>query len=86
MAVLKCYSIVNRNLTLLFYSHSSQEIRPAPGSTFFVPVGPSALDEATERGLSTQTSALDAGVNNFAISAQGARLDIQADEVGITQR
>ncbi|VDL17050.1 unnamed protein product [Hymenolepis diminuta] len=61
------------------------EIRPAPGSTFFVPVGPSALDEATERGLSTQTSALDAGVNNFAISAQDARLDIHADEVGITQ-
>ncbi|VDN97130.1 unnamed protein product [Rodentolepis nana] len=63
----------------------SDEIRPAPGSTFFVPTGPSLLDEATERGLSTQTGSLDAGVNNFAISAQGARLDIQADEVGMVQ-
>ncbi|VDM23157.1 unnamed protein product [Hydatigera taeniaeformis] len=41
-------------------------------------------DEATERGLSMSSAALDVGVNNFALSAEAARLDVQGDEVGIS--
>lgn len=41
-------------------------------------------DEATERGLSVSSAALDFGVNSFAISAEAARLDVQGDEVGIS--
>ncbi|KAM7535112.1 hypothetical protein Aperf_G00000102245 [Anoplocephala perfoliata] len=63
--------------------NNADVIRPAPGSTLFVPMAP-ALDEATERGLSTRTGALDAGVNTFALSAQAARLDVLGDEVGLS--
>ncbi|KAL5108762.1 ATP-dependent RNA helicase DDX54 [Taenia crassiceps] len=58
------------------------EIAPPEGSTFFVPMARG--DEATERGLSVSSAALDVGVSSFAISAEAARLDVQGDEVGIS--
>ncbi|KAL5967355.1 ATP-dependent RNA helicase DDX54 [Taenia solium] len=58
------------------------EIAPPEGSTFFVPMARG--DEATERGLSMSSAALDAGISSFAISAEAARLDVQGDEVGIS--
>ena len=59
-----------------------QEVAPAAGSTYFVPMA--KADDATERGLSLRSAIPDAGVNNFILSAEAARLDVQADEVGLT--
>ncbi len=41
-------------------------------------------DDATERALSMTSAAQDVSASNFVLSAEAARMDVQADEVGIS--